>query len=414
MRASSLFLAVLLPSAALGAQSTLIGLGYDPAALVPAAIIQQTLCQPGNRACPVPGFAPVLMAPWAGGAAYNGRNQSVWATDGLLMVETRVQGCQTICRIPAANGLGAGSFTGGLEISPGLGRMHQVESLPGVAALHVWNIAVCPPVVGPACQFPLPSVSHTCGGVAIDEASGQIFYAASIFGAGGPANFILGALLSSPCNILCRMPVRGCGTAVMGPIRGLCFEECSQTLHLTDGTQTLTMRRSAASPCGFTEVACCNPSPQTGSYAWVGLEVEPQHAATIGRSCFGQNCTPCPNMTLGAQGDAVLGNPTFQLSLTGAQVGSVMAIAVSPGACNVPGLPVLCGQWHPSLGTTIFFPTVPVGGGGVCQGSAQMPVPIPTNFALCGAPLCFQSVVVCVSAVGAGINLTNAVEAVLN
>ena len=111
---------------------------------------------------------------------------------------------------------------------------------------------------------------------------------------------------------------------------------------------------------------------------------------------------------------AVLGNPTFQLSLTGAQVGSVMAIGVSPGGCNTPGLPVFCGQWHPALATTFFFPTVPVAGAGVCQGSAQMPVPIPTNFALCGAPLCFQSVVVCVSAVGPGINLTNAVETVLN
>lgn len=415
MRTISLFLlAATLPSSLAVSQAQLIGLGYDPAGAAPPSILQQTLCQPGNRTCPAAGMVAALPAAWAGGAAYNGRNESEWTTDGLIMVETRINGCQVICRAPAMRTLGAASFASGLEICPGLGQMFQLESLPGAAMIHVWNIAVCPPVAMMACQFPLPSPAHTAGAVAIDDANGHIFYAASIFGAGGPANVILGALLANPCNIVCTIPVQACNTAPMGPIRGMCFDECRQTMYVTDGNQTLSLRRTGPAPCAFVPVQCCNNSPATGPYAWVGIDVEPQHARPVGASCLGPNCTPCPAMTLGTVGDPVLGNPTFQLALSGAPVPSVLALAVSPGACVLPGLPVLCGLWYPNIGTTLFFPIVPVAGAAPCQGTATVPLPIPKNYALCGAPLCFQGVIACVSATGTGFGLTNAVDVVLN
>jgi len=399
---------------ALLAQGQLIGLGYDPAGALPPSIIQQTLCQPGNRACPAIGLVPVLPAPWAGGAAYDGRNESEWTTDGLIMVETRINGCQVVCRAPAMLTLGPGSFASGLEICPGVGQMFQLESLPGAAMIHVWNIALCPPVPMQACQFPLPTAAHTAGAVAIDDANGEIYYATSIFGAGGPANFILGARLANPCNILCRIPVPACGTAVMGPLRAMCFDECRQLLFVSDGTQTVTMRRTGPGPCAFAAVQCCNPSPGVATYGWVGFDVEPQHARAVGASCTAPSCAACPGMALGTIGDPVLGNPTFRLALSGAPFPAVLALAVSPGGCNLPGVPVLCGQWHPTVATTLFFPMVPVGGAGPCSGTATVPLPIPKNYALCGAPLCFQGVIVCLSPLGPGFGLTNAVDAVLN
>jgi hypothetical protein len=280
--------------------------------------------------------------------------------------------------------------------------------------LHVWNIAACPPVPLMACQLALPSNLHTSGGVAIDEANGQVFYATSIFGAGGPANFILGASLNNPCNIVCRMPLQGCGSAVLGPVRGLCYDECRQVLHVTDGTQTLSLRRSGPSPCAFQPIGCCNPSPGVGGYDWVGFDVEPQHARPVGASCLGRNCPACPGMALSTLGDPVLGNPTFQVAVSGAPPAGVLALGISPGGCLVPGFPIFCGQWHPMLAGTIFLPAVPLGGAAPCGGTAQVPLPIPTNFALCGAPLCFQGVIACASPVGFGIGLTNALDIVLN
>jgi hypothetical protein len=412
MRISPLLAAAL--AASVSAQGQLIGLGYDPAVVNVPVILQQTLCQPGARLCPAVGMVNPLAVPWAGGAAYNGRNESMWTTDGILIVETRLRNCQPICRVPAARALGPASFAGGLEILPGPGVMYQVESLPGVAQLHRWDISVCPPVLTASCQLPLPSPQHVCGGIAIDEVNGEIFYATSVFGALGPANVVLGAPLNNPCNIVCRIPVQGCGTLVMGALRGFCFDECRQVMHLTDGNQTLSLRRAGAGPCQFAQIACCAASPNTGPYGWVGVDVEPQHAQPVGAACFGVNCVPCPNMALGTIGDPVLGNPTFQLEVTGAPVASVMAIGLSPGGCNVPGLPLLCGNWHPTLGSTFFLPSVPVGGALPCQGTATLPLPIPTNFGLCGAPLCFQGVIVCLASGSPGLALTNAVNVVLN
>lgn len=396
------------------AQGQLIGLGYDPATVAPPVVLRQTLCQPGNRICPAIGMANPLPAPWAGGAAYNGRNESTWTTDGIIMVETQLDGCRVICRMPAARALGAASFAGGLEILPGPGLMYQVESLPGVAQLHRWDISVCPPVLTASCQLPLPSPQHTCGGIAVDEVNGEVYYAASVFGALGPANVILSAQLNNPCNIICRIPVQGCGTVLLGAIRGMCFDECRQLMYVTDGNQTLIYARAATTPCGFRPTACCNASPNTGPYGWVGFDVEPQHAQPVGQSCLGANCVPCPNLALDTVGDPVLGNPTFQLSVTGAPLGSVMAIGLSPGGCNAPGLPLLCGNWHPTLGTTFFLPSVPLGGTLPCQATANLPLPIPTNFGLCGAPLCFQAVIVCLASGTPGLGLTNALDVVLN
>jgi hypothetical protein len=401
-------------AAAASAQGALIGLAADPTAALPPTIVQQALCNPGSRACAANAFAPRVLAPWAGGCAYNPRNESVWTTDGLLLVETRLMNCVTMCRVPAAQTLGPGSYVGGLDVLASLGRMFQVESLPGTAALHIWNITACPPAAALPCTFTLPSGEHTCGGVAVDETQRQIYYVASVFGAANPGSFLLGAQLGSPCTIACRMPLLDCGATLLGPVRGVAYERCRQLLYLTDGVRTLTMRRTGPGLCAFTPVACCAASPQLGPYGWVGFDVEPEHARPVGNACLNSNCGGCSSMALDAQGDPVLGNPTFQLQLTGAPLNSVIALALSPGACNTPGLPIFCGQWHSAIANTFFFPALTVTGAAPCQGTAQVPLALPNNAALCGASLCLQGLLVCLSATGTGVGLTNAIVANLH
>lgn len=412
MRSLSLGVFLALASA-LGAQTNLIGLGYDTVGVLPPALLQQKTCNPGARICPTV-FVPALAVPWAGGAAYDPRARTLWATDGALMTEQMVPGCAFVCRSPAMLTLGPAAVASGLEICPSLAQMFQIETVPGAVALHIWNIATCPITPMFTCPMPLPTIAHVAGGVAIDDANGWIFYATSVFGGGGPANMILVAALNNPCQIVCRIPVQNCGGAVLGPIRALAFDECGQALIMSDGLQTLTMRRTGVAPCAFAAVQCCPMSPGVATYGWVGFDIEPLHPINIGVSCLGPNCAPCPNMRLDAAGDPAIGNGAFALNLSGAPVGSVFALAVSGGPCVAPGLPIFCGQWHLQLATTVFLPMVPVAGLGPCQGAASAPLPIPKNYSLCGVNLCFQGVVICLSAIGPGFGLTNAVDAILN
>ncbi len=412
MRTLSLGVLAVMASA-LGAQTRLIGLGFDNAAVLPPALLQQTTCLPGNRICPT-AFVPALVPAWAGGAAYDPRARTVWSTDGAIMVEQRVPGCLFVCRSPAMLTLGPGSVASGLEICPALGQMLQIETVPGAVALHVWNIATCPIALVATCAMPLPSIAHVAGGVAIDDANGLVFYATSVFGGGGPANQILVANIANPCQIVCRIPVANCGGAILGAIKALAFDECRQELIMSDGAQTLTMRRAGVGPCAFLPTQCCPLSPAVATYGWVGFDIEPLHPTSVGVSCLGPNCAPCPNMNLATSGDPVIGNPLFSLDLSGAPLGSVFALAVSGGPCVVPGLPIFCGLWHLQMATTVFLPMVPVAGGAPCQGAASVPLPIPKNYSLCGVPLCFQGVVICLSTSGPGFGLTNAVDAILN
>lgn len=393
----------------------LIGLGVDPAGNLPPAILRQALCQPGARVCAA--LAPVIIPgppAWAGGLAYNPRKRTVWYSTGPFLIEQGIEDCALVCRAPAAPVLGPLSTVSGLDLAVATGVLFQIETVPGVLALHQWNIAACPPLPGPVCQLLLPTPQHLAGGVAIDQQNGMIFYAASVFAGGPPANVLLGAMLGNPCNIVCRLPLPACGPLPLGPITALAYDECRQSLYVSDGAQTLTLRRTALGPCDFQPVLCCPTSPAVGPYGWVGFDVEADHPQQVGASCFGAGCVACPNMELRALGDAVIGNPMFALQLDQGPVGNLMALAVAPGGCAVPGLPVLCGQWHPDLGTSIFLPFAPIVGGAPCQGQATVPLPIPADYSLCGGALCFQGVIVCLTSAPPGLGLTNAVGVVLN
>ena len=132
----------------------------------------------------------------------------------------------------------------------------------------------CPPRATGACRFQLPSNRHLAGAVAIDQRNGFVFYAASIFdpAAANPQNVVLGAQLSNPCNIVCRLPVPNCGRVSLRAIRGMAYDDCDGVLYVTDGSQTTIFRRSGPAPCAFDQIGCCSTGPTRA--AWFGLDVE--------------------------------------------------------------------------------------------------------------------------------------------
>lgn len=403
-----LTLAATLLAGAAPAQRTLIGFATDNPALTPNALVRQVQCQPGTRVCPT--GMPTPPSPWGGGAAYNAAHRSVWHTQGTRMSEVRIDDCQLLCSEAANLTLGPGSLCTGLEICESRDAMYAVESVPGAAALTVWDLRACPPAVRSVCRFTLPSRNHIAGAVAVDERQDRIFYAASLWTTAVPQNVVLVARLSDPCNIVCQFPVETCGNTGMVALTGMTYDACEGALYVTDGTQTVVLRSRPTAPCDFVAVACCPRSPGLGTYVWHGIDIEPVHAGSVGASCTGLNCPTCPAMALSAIGDPVVGNPQFGLSLANAPSPSVFVGAIAPGPCHLPGLPVFCGRWHTDLAGIVWLPGLGLAGAPGCNGNIDVRLPIPYDYVLCGANLCVQGVVVCRNSTAFGLGLTNALE----
>jgi hypothetical protein len=398
------------------APGRLIGYAAEVAGpvITPPMIQRQQLCNPTERVCPSPVGSPA--ADWAGGLAYNAMRGSVWHTQGSRMAETRIGDCALLCSVPANLTLGVGSLATGLALSEENFALYQLESLPGAAALHTFHIRSCPPQVIASCRIQLPSLLHVAGAVEIDRRNGFVFYASSVFSPitpVGPQNTVLVAQLSDPCNIVCRFPVDGCGAARLGPIRGMAYDDCDGTLFLTDGKQTVTMRRSGLSPCSFQEVLCCQQGPP--NQLWFGLDIEAIHARPIGQSCLGPGCRPCPNMELVAHGDPTVGNPQFALSIVNGEQGARAFLWFNIGQCRPQNVPFLCGPFYPLLSPPPAVLTLGPLSGGVagCDASATLPIPVPVDYSLCGGQLCFQGLVLCAPSLTA-IGLTNGLQIVVD
>ncbi len=408
--ASALALAAV-ASAQVIAPGRIIGFASDPAAVASPAILSQTLCQPSLRTCPT-GVGPA--AGHAGGAAYNALNGSLWHTQGTRMAETRISDCQLLCSVAANLTLGPGSVATGLEICEARYQMLQLESVPGAAALSFFHLRSCPPQVTATCRFPLTTARHIAGAVALDEAHDLVLYATSVFGALLPQNTLLIARAGSPCDIVCRTALDSCGVTPLGAITGMTYDACDGLLYVTDGQQTaIFTNRIATDPCTFTPVGCCPRSPGLLGYSWHGIDIEPVHPRAVGMSCLADRCPDCNTMALSAHGDPVLGNPAFRIDLTDAPTGGLFQLGVAAGPCTA-GFPIFCGRWHTDIPTLVLLPFAPITGTTRCDGTASVGLPVPKDYALCGARLCAQGIVVCPPfALPPSLGLTNALDLVL-
>ncbi|MBI5851724.1 MAG: hypothetical protein HZB39_11965 [Planctomycetes bacterium] len=414
--------AVLTVAGSLGAQGTidrgrLIGLAADAGgpAITPPTVQRQILCREPTRVCAGVG-QPVT--DWAGGLAYNASNASVWQTQGTRMAENAIATCDLLCSVPAELILGAGSVATGLALSEASATLYQIESLPGIAALHQWSLTNCPPTVFSSCRVLLPTNRHIAGSVTVDRKHGWIFYAASIFGPTptGPQNTILVAQLTYPCNIVCTFPVLACNTATpLGPITGTAFDDCDELLHVTDGVRTVTLRRSGLQPCSFQIVGCCTTGP-LANQQWAGIDIESIHPVPVGQSCLGGNCPNCGAMELFAHGDPNVGNPDFAIGIANGPVGGRAFLAFNVGRCVPQNVPFLCGPFYPEIGALppVIITLGVLTGSAPCDGSIRSRIPVPLDFSLCGGAMCFQGIVLCPVAVQPSIGLTNALQIVVD
>jgi hypothetical protein len=141
---------------------------------------------------------------------------------------------------------------------------------------------------------------------------------------------------------------------------------------------------------------------------WYGLDIESEHARSAGKSCTARSCPVCPNMALHAVGDPAIGNSQFGARFADAPTGGVGLVFLGPGPCQVPGLPVLCGELYMQL-PLFLLGAVGLAGGAICDGQGFVPAGIPNDHSLCGGIACLQGVVICFGT-PIGVGLTNGVQ----
>jgi hypothetical protein len=358
----------------------------------------QPYCAPAVLVCaPVLGPIPV---PFAGGTAYDPIHEVIWDTDGFMLVGLRATStapCAVWCA-PAPAPVAAGVATG-LAFDETRKSLLLLDSSPFLTQLTFPAGARCPVVAnrcGLAGVFP---ATHQPGGLAFSERNDLVYYSASNFGGGAPMNLLFVAAAAAPCVPLCAVPLPNCAGAALGPITGLAFDDCINALFATDGNTTIRIRM--APPCVILAFDCC-PAPVLGQY--YGLDLEPEHTTPRGSTCVAGTCAACPGVGLSTIGDPSLGNGEFKLRVGNGVPGSLAFFFLGTGPCT-PGVPFLCGTFHPALAPILLGSSV-LAGGGACSGVTDFNLPIPMNGALCGNGVCIQAVLVCPPA---SLSLTNAV-----
>jgi hypothetical protein len=363
-------------------------------------------CTPAQMCGPL--FGP-LPQPFAGGTAYDPIRGVIWTTDGVSLIGMPAQNaaCVPVCGPIPVPGLAAGVVATALafqEDGSATGVLWCVDSSHN---LHRFAWSGACPVAGTTCSLATsaPTLTHRFGGLAISETNSRIFYAASDFGSGLPNTWVFSAPLSNPCTPTCSVPLPlTCPGLVGRRVTGLAFDDCLDTLYVTDGIFVFWAAFTA--PCTFGPMSCCTV-PAASPY--VGLCVEPRRSLTQGSSCLSAPCATCPSMLLAAVGDPTLGNSSFGFRLANAPAGSTVLGYWNVG-CS-PGVPALCGTFFPPfVPPPIPFTPVVLGGTG-CGGQTFHALPIPLAATLCGLTFSAQDVLICP---GFGTGLSNAVCATIS
>lgn len=346
----------------------------------------------------------------AGGAAYDPRQQALWACDDRTLELFRLGDCKPLCQTTPQR---QGSLTiSGLAISDRRRLMFQLETAPGTAVLETYDLRACPP--GQAalrpCSVPIAAAA-VAAGLAFDEARELLYVSSSERLLGGYRHLLhvlqLGA--TAPCGqFVCTVQFTDCSPSLSGAaITGLAYESCSQLLYATTGTVTRTLRLVDPLHCNVQDLGCCNSQGPGGFFA--GIDVVPGWSRQDhGTSCLGTPCPSCPAMRGDlAGGDPSLGNQEFAAALNSAPAGGQAFLLLGAGPCTAGlPLPFLCGPVFPAPAPLLVVPA-PLSGTG-CLGAARVPLPIPVDPGLCGGTLCSQWLVLCAGAGGAGAS--NAVQ----
>jgi hypothetical protein len=396
----------------LPAQQRLIGFTVKSTPVESTTITRQTLCTTPNLVCA--DALPWPTVPYAGGAAYSPMKQSVWHSEGFRLQEIPLDGCKPTCSTAATRSLGTDSRVGGLTMDPLRNEMLQVESIAGTGAIVVYGMKDTCPTFLTACKFPLASPKHFAGAIAYDAKRRLVYVANSLFDVAAPENILyVFRRGDTNCAPLCKLEVKNCLTGGLQAIRAMAYDECTDTILLSDGRQTSEQRVvfTPSSPCPVLRPMSCCPLAHPAGELWAGFDLEPIHPRRLGAGCTQRSCAHCPNVSLVPNGDPTVGNSQFGFQVQDGPVGAISLVFLSPGPCTA-GIPIGCGQFLPAL-PPILLPPFGLAGGGPCGGQGSVGLPIPNDYALCNVLLCAQGIILCPGA-PIGIGLTNALVLVVD
>lgn len=212
--------------------------------------------------------------------------------------------------------------------------------------------------------------------------------------------------LAAPCTVLAGMTILPCAVPT-GLWTGLACDSGKRRLYATDGLRLVTVPCQLAGALPVLQPPACCPPVAPGPDPLIGLAVRPGVATSNGASCNNGSCPACPT-TLRLHIDSVLGNDRHGFELGQAAAGSLAWTVLGFGPCAPPGavVPPLCGPVYTPAVLGTLGPAV-VGGGGVCNGTASFPLPLPANAAFAGMVLGAQSIVVCPGPAGFGSAVSN-------
>jgi len=341
------------------------------------------------------------------GLAYDSVNQTAWVCDGSTIYSYSLAStnCTFTCRAKPAMRDATARITA-LAIDPGARLLWHLETKLGYAAIQPYDIKGCPSPLRGGCVLKLQS-NETAGGLAYDRVNNLFFVSVS-----SPAfvGYISSIKVIDPtnCTELCSMAAPPCDVRTQPAVTGLAYDHCAKRIYYSTGPDTNYVQIGDARKCQYkAATACCSKG---GKLPWADIDILPGWTGkAIGNGCVGKGCASCTQLVMGSGGgDPVLGNQGFFLTVRGTPISSVGAVYVGAGACGqgvtVPGL---CGPFYPNLGSLFFVAGVPLNGRTQCTGAANVPLAIPNDAGICGAKVCFQTLVVCASS---GVGFTGALD----
>jgi hypothetical protein len=353
---------------------------------------------------------------YAGGTAYDPRNQTVWISDGANLGEYYLKSgsslsksCASRCKILKATIANANASVSGLAHDENDAKLYQLSTTPGAMEITTYDTTSCP-VKPTLCRIPLKQGQVACG-LAHDEINDYLYISVST-----PSSLIKGAwdqeiwinLASDPCKNICKTkPTQNC---VLTLITGLAFDSCARILYATDGSKTQAWPLSALAKCTFTKGWCCTKSTAP---RYKGLALIPGWTVKrFGKSCAQPPCEACHNVRIGFKGALAPGN-TVEVSLDHAPIPAAAIFFGKIGGCGSAGLVFpypFCGGWY-AIPPAFLFAGLPVTGSTQCCGNIKLKLKLPPGPKICGLKICLQWYFVCKGTKpGPGTGLTDAIE----
>ncbi|MHC5062495.1 MAG: hypothetical protein ACYTG5_00815 [Planctomycetota bacterium] len=368
----------------------------------------------------------IMVAPtkFAGGTAYDPENRAIWVSNGKLLARVSVEGCRVQCG-PFAAPMGPilpNTVVTGLAYRKSSRQLYMVDSARRLTILQVddCNLSL---VERCTLNLNLPN-NFFVSGLAVDELTGRILYSASDFTEPSisPSEPVFIAEESAPCDPVWTVRLSDCsGLGILGPVTGLAYDPCANIIHATNGREIVSAQLifTPDGGCTLGAITCCLPAP--GAPRLVGLDLIPERdISSLGHSCTNGVCPSCAVMTHSIASDPVIGNQGLRFRLNRAPDDSIAFLVINEGGCNLPGLPVppICG---PFLVDLLKTPPLLRGGfltGNIgkneCDGSVDVPLPVPLNPSLCGQEFGSQFLVICLRGLTIGTGLSNCQEWVIS